>query len=347
MRKAYGIMSLAILGIFFLSFTCFADQGVSDKYQVRHRLIDNFLERTSDSAKSFFNNFFEGSEIKSFLSLSQGLDNNVRLNSRRDTDTFTQIFFKPTVTTPINENTSRILSYELTGFIYGDESNLNLIINKFNLGMDHKINDDLDFSGQYSLGIIDYPNTGYDDFINHTLDFKIKQKFPAKFYHSLGYNFAFKGYTQKLKRTSSGLNSEDERHDRVNTIGYEIGKYFPKDLVKFSYQYFNNDSNDSYLKYYDYDSFQPGVSLTHFFNKKTFCYTAFSKQMRYFRSRTISRDANFKEWDRTYVGMLGLYYSPEKSFTIGVNYTYRQNRSNEPLENYSGSIVTLNTYYNF
>lgn len=339
MKRFYRI-SVLILGTFFILFSCFADQGTSDKQAVRHRLIDNMLDKVSK-------NLFEDSDIKCLLALSQGYDDNVHLNSRRFGDTFTQILFKPTITTALNEKTDRILGYELLSMIYGDESNLNLLTNTFSLGLDHKINKDLNLLSQYSLGIVDYPNTGEDDFIDNALAFKLKQKLPNKVYHSLGYEFCFKDYTDRSIRTSTGVISAKEREDRINTIKYEIGKFTSKDLIRINYTFDNNNSNDTYLKYYDYDSFKPAVSLTHFFDKKTFLFGSFSRQMRYFRSRTLSVDTKFKEWDKTYAYILGLYYSPKKSFTVGVNYTYRQNCSNEPLENYSGSIVTLNTYYNF
>ena len=128
---------------------------------------------------------------------------------------------------------------------------------------------------------------------------------------------------------------------------YEIGRYFTKDLLRLNYQYYYNTSTEHFLKYYNYDSFELGASLTHILNKKTFAYFSFSRQYRDFRSRTISLDANFKERDRTYLITSALYYNLKKDLTIGLNYTYRENWSNEPTENYSGALITVNTFYRF
>jgi long-subunit fatty acid transport protein len=141
--------------------------------------------------------------------------------------------------------------------------------------------------------------------------------------------------------------SEKEREDERHSVGYEIGKYFPDDLLKIKFQYYNNDSNEAYLKYYDFDSYKIGASLTHIFNKQFFCYASFSRQWRDFRSRTISLDADSKEWDRTYLAALGVYYNLSKQMTLGLSYTYRENWSNEPLENYSGSLISVSTSYKF
>jgi hypothetical protein len=118
-------------------------------------------------------------------------------------------------------------------------------------------------------------------------------------------------------------------------------------MLKANFQYFFNNSNEGYLKYYDYDSFQPGLSLTHFFNKKVFSYAAFSYQWRNYRSRTLTLDANVREKDKTAVGTLGLYYMPDKGLTTGLTYTYRQNYANESLERYSGSLISCSLYWNF
>lgn len=336
MKKVY-IVILFVVGLFFISFPCFAG-GVDEEVPPRY---------SESSLMGRIKSFFREGEVKSHLSVTQGYDDNVWLNSRRLGDGYTQIYFRPTFTSRINEKVDGRLEYELMSLIYMDESNANLISNSLGCGIDYKINKDLKFSTMYRFADTDYVNTGDDDFLDHTIELKLTQKLPNKIFHSLGYEFMLKDYTQRKLRTSTAVDSEKERADKRNTVEYEIGKYFPKDLFRMKFQYYNNGSNDAYLKYYDYDSYKIGTSLTHLFNDKFFCYTSFSRQWRDFRSRTISVDANFKEWDKTYLMTLGLYYNFKKDLTLGLNYTYRQNWSNEPVENYSGSLISLSTSYRF
>jgi opacity protein-like surface antigen len=291
--------------------------------------------------------FFKDGEFKYLASLTLGYDNNVWLNSRRDGDGYMQLFFRPTFTSALNDKLDGILEYELMSLIYMTESNASLITNTLGAGVDYKINKDWKLSTMYRFSSTELVHTGKDDFLDNSLELKLAQKLPDKFFHSLGYELMYKNYRQRKLRTSAMLDSYKERADERHTAAYEIGKYFPSDLVKLKFQYYNNDSNDAYLKYYDYDSFKLGISLTHIFNKKYFCSASFSEQWRDFRSRTISLDSNTQEWDKTYLAALGIYYNLSKKMTIGLNYTYRQNCSNEPLENYSGSLTSVSTSYKF
>ena len=128
---------------------------------------------------------------------------------------------------------------------------------------------------------------------------------------------------------------------------YAIGKYFKRDVVKIKFEYYYNNSNYPYLAYYDYDSYRLTLSCTHLFNKKLFGHFSFSRQIRDYTGRLLTVDLGSKEWDRTYVISSGLYYILNRSLTIGLNYTYRQNWSNEPTSRYSGSVISGGTYWRF
>ncbi len=336
MRK-FSKISAGVLGLVLISLPCFAaglDREVPPAY-------------TESSLMGRIQSFFKDGELKSLATITGGYDNNVWLNSRRDGDGYMQVFFRPTFTSAINTKVDGILEYELMSLIYMTESNASLITNTFGAGTDYKINKNWKLSTRYRFSLAELPHSSGDDFMDNSLELKLAQKLPQKIFHSLGYELMYKNYQQRKLRTSGMIYSEKEREDERHTVAYEIGKYFPDDLLKIKFQYYNNDSNDAYLKYYDYDSYKIGASLTHIFNKKLFGSFSFSRQWRDFRSRTISVDSNFKEWDRTYLSVLGLYYNITKQLTLGLNYTYRQNCSNEPLENYSGSLTSVSTSYKF
>jgi hypothetical protein len=302
----------------------------------------------STGAVESVKNFFLDGKMDYLLAMTAGYDNNVWLDPRRNGDAFTQLYFRPRFTSEINDSTDGILTYELLNVTNWEESNADFIRNVLSAGIDHTLMRKIDFAATYRLGYTDYINTAPDDYLDNSIELKLTQQLAYKMYQSILYDFNYKGYSAERKlRTSVGLNSSKERADRRHTAEYEVGKYFPYDLLRLKFQYYNNDSNDQFFKYYDYDSFQPSISLTHLLSKKFFVNTSFGRQLRYYRTRTLSGDARFKERERTNVGSCGVFYTPKKDLTVGVNWTYRQNHSNEPLDNYAGSLITLNTYYTF
>lgn len=338
MQKTYKI-TLLVVGIFFLSFSCFAqvaDEEVPPRYP-------------EQSLFGAIKSFFKEGEVNCLFSLFQGYDNNVYLNSQRKRDAFTQMFFKSNLTSPINEQLEGILGYELMSLMYADASDVNLIRTGLRLGLDYKINTDLNFLTDYRFGVADYINSGEDDFLDHRIKFKLKRIFLSKLYHSLSYELMFKDYRQRKTRTTPVTYSSKTREDFRRTIEYELGHYFPKDLFKIKFQYYLNDSNERYLDYYDYDSYRVIFSLTHLFNDKLFGYLSFSRQLREYSSRTLSVPIGSisLERDKTSVITSALYYNLNKTFTLGLNYTYRQNWSNEPTGRYSGSIISLGAYCKF
>ena len=113
------------------------------------------------------------------------------------------------------------------------------------------------------------------------------------------------------------------------------------------FKYYLNDSNDRYMKYYDYYAYKSSISWTHLFSDDLFGFFSFSRLWRDYSNRTITTDANSEQWDRTYVATCALYYNLNKDLTLGLNYTYRENGSNEPTATYSGSLVSLSAYYSF
>ncbi len=338
MRTVYPVVFLAC-AVMVMPVVCTAAEVSEEDVTPRTRKI--YLDPETEKS------FFEKGRIKNLVGVSVGYDDNTHLNSRRDGDAFTQTYFKTTFSAPVNTKVKGILSYDLMGLFYGGESSLNLVNNGFSAGIEDVINEQFTLTADYGFDWLEYLNSGSDDFLDNKLATRLKHKLPANFVHSLGHEFLWRAYGDRHTRTTATIYSDKKRSDIRNSVEYEIGKYFPKDLFKLGFEYYFNDSNEMYLNYYDYESYKAGASYTHLFNEKIFGYFSFSRQFRDFRSRTLSLDSNFKEWDRTYVAGSSLYYNINKSFTAGLSYMYRENGSNEPLENYSGSVISLSGFYKF
>jgi len=289
----------------------------------------------------------ERGKYKFLLAGLAGYDSNAHLDSQRDGDAYMQTFFRGAFETPISENTKGLFDYEMMNLMYSSEPTLDLIRNGIRLGTDYKISEKWAFLTNYRFDSIEYLGTGIDDYLDNSIEFKLKNNLPINMFHSLGYDFLWRTFAKRYTRVTSNTYSDKERSDLRNTVEYEIGKYFTKDLFKINFEYFNNNSNETYFKYYDYDSYKVGSSFTHILTDKVTGLCSFSRRLRKYRSRTLINDAGAYEWEKTYEGTAALYYTLNKSLSLGLNYTYRQNNSNEPIDSYSGSLISLSSYYRF
>ncbi|HOW35066.1 MAG TPA: hypothetical protein PL155_01440 [Candidatus Omnitrophota bacterium] len=289
----------------------------------------------------------EKGKFKYLLAVTEGFDNNAYLDSQREADAFTQTLFRASFLAPLTKKTEGLFEYEMMSLFYAGESDLNLIKNGLRFGADYKLNKKVNLIATYSFDSMEFLKSGSDDYLDNTLELKMRHKLPYKMFHSLAYDILYRNYMKRYTRTALATDTDKERTDVRNVVEYEIGKYFKKDLLKVSFQYFNNNSNETYLKYYDYDSYKVGTSLTHIFDDKLAGVFSFWEQYRDYRSRTLMNDAGNKEKERTFLFSTGLLYNLNKAVSFGLNYTYRQNYSNEPVDKYSGSLISASTYYKF
>jgi hypothetical protein len=284
---------------------------------------------------------------KSLAAVSLGYDNNAFLDSRRVGGAYTQEYFSTSFASPLSDRTEYFFDYEVMNLSYFDIGRLNLISNGIFTGLEHRFDKNISLTGGYGINVIEYFNTGTDDYVEQLINLKLKQTLPQKMFHSLRYDGSYRNYAKRFNRGSNGAMSTKKRDDVRDTFTYEVGKYFSKDMCKLEFEYYNNNSDEKYLNYYDYNSYRFGASLTHLFTEKLFGYLSASRQLRDYCSRTLINNAGSKQEDKTYIYTAAMFYSVNKSLSFGLNYTYRQNASNEPVERYSGSLMSISTYYRF
>lgn len=286
-------------------------------------------------------------DFKFLTAVTAGYDNNTYLDSRRLGDAYMQEYFRGTFASPMSDRSVFSFDYEFMNLMYADYKKLDLVRNGIHTGIEHKIDDTIRVSGGYAFEVVEYINTGSDDYVENALDVKISHDLPYKMFHSLRYDGSYRNYSRRFNRGPAGVTGTKKRDDVRNTLNYEFGKYLVKDLLKFNFEYFNNNSDEKYLNYYDYNSYKLGISLTHLFTEKVFGYLSVSRQFRDYESRTLTTNPASLQEDKTDLIAAALFYSLNKSLSFGLNYTYRQNKSNEPVERYSGSLVSISTYYRF
>lgn len=337
---------LVLLGLFFISTACFAQQDFTEE--------DTSPATTNVPLIETIKYLFMDSDKDLFFAYLWGYDTNVYLDHDKEYgDVFQQMFLEPTLSYPIDGQLTVKAGYELMTLFYIAEEQVSFIRNGIRLGAAYDINEDLDLTADYRWGATEYLHGEENDFFDHKLKTRLRHALPfeeapfTNMYHALSHEVMFKDYAARHTRTATAALDNARREDWRNTVEYEIGKFFPKDLFKVKIQYYFNNSSEMYLHFYDYDSFKTTVSLTHLFTDDIFGYVSFSRQRRDFRSRSITADTASLEWDRTYVVTTGVYYNMTKNLSLVANYTYRQNWSNEPAQEYEGSLFSWGINYLF
>jgi len=143
------------------------------------------------------------------------------------------------------------------------------------------------------------------------------------------------------------LKTETRRRDNRNQMNYEIGLHlFNKAILRTTIEFYKNNSNYQFMDYYDYWSFKVRPSFIYSITKNLYTSASFSYQQRRYDDRLSSNNDQHVQ-DNTYVFNTSILYDLSKSFTVAINYSYRENVSNDSLQKYSGSIVTGGLYYSF
>jgi hypothetical protein len=290
----------------------------------------------------------ERGKFKVLTAVTAGYDDNTHLDSKRDSDVYMQEFIRAGWVSDSAQKTVATVEGEIMNLTYAGQSDLDLVRGGVRAGIDHSLSEHLSVYFGYNLDIVDYVNSGNGDYYDNALSAKLTQRFDNKVFHSFLYSPSYRAYNDRYIRSDTGIeNREKMRNDVRNTLEYELGKFFAKDLVKFNLQYFNNNSNDPYLHYYDYDSYRVGASLTHLFDDKISGYLSAWNQYRFYRGRTLINDAGSHQHETTFLLTSSLFYTVNRSLAFGLSYTYRQNYSNEPVDRYSGSLTSVSAYYKF
>jgi len=286
-------------------------------------------------------------KTKLLVSATQGYDNNVFLDSRRKGDTFSEFIIDGNISYPMNGRWDFYFDASTHDITYWEATQANLIDTNLKMGFEGRLPWGFTANVYNDIELMEYQNNDDGEYVGDKAGLLLKQKLPNNFFHSFQYEYFYKNYSDRKAFNGWGGLSDSDRIDNRNTVDYSVGKYMKNSMVKVFGEYYLNSSNDSYLDYYDYESVKLGSSAIYLLTDKLSAYASFYEQFRHYSGRTIPDDATVKENDRGWVTTAALYYDITKSATLGLNYSYRQNKSNNPSQKYSGSITSLGLYYRF
>jgi len=275
-----------------------------------------------------------------------GYDSNVELTSERKNNTFEGFLYSLDFKKPVGEQLYFKADYDLDFKDYNKITDASTLLNHLKLTLANKFYF-CELGLGYDLNWLYYPKNDYD-FLLHKGFLYLTKEFPKKTYHRLEVYYALKDYQDRKALGDSLISSQNKtRLDRRQGARYTLTWIVKPSLaLRFGFSFYTNNSNARYLDYYDYKIFGPSAYLYLKLFKNITSYWGVSYFQRDYQERTVT-SANFKQKDNLYIGKTGLVYKLDRNNSLFLDYTYRENSSNDSLQEYSESLVSWGWQYRF
>jgi hypothetical protein len=331
---------------FLLAFNCvymsaFADEeDTRNKHKGLQQLVIQKPAATTSGIKDRLSYDF-------YIGALEGYDNNVYLDSRRKRDTFDQIMADAVFRYRLNDKLDIKARYDFTSITYHKFTDVSMLDNQVAASFEYYPHDTLKVEAGYLIDFVDYFKGKDSDFMMDGPFTGMRYYIHKKVYIGGMYQYSTYDYRFRKIRNSSNQITDITRRDKRNTVMAEFAAYLGKLFVKVKNTYFWNDSNDQYLDFYDYNSERINLYTAYPVTDKLTLLLNGGYQRRDFKSRTTVKDPNKKQNDNIMMLGGGLCYKLLPSCSISLNYSYRQNYSNDPMQEYSGAIGTLGVNISF
>ncbi len=287
--------------------------------------------------------------LKVRASIIQGYDNNTGLNAERKGDHFTQESASVLYKNLLNSKNQVRLSYNALNSNYYEATDLDLLLNEVGAGISHLLTPNTIWETDYSFQYLDFSRNEAVTSFENKIRTGFRHKFSDVWMLRGGYTFSYRDYVdRKLRQPSREPSLEDERADSRNSIDAQLSyKWRPNILLNAGTVLYRSDSNDQFNDFYDYDAYRYYAGATWQIDAHWLLVTKFTYELRDYSARPIVSVPDEKQADDIYTTNLSLYYKVNSKLTIGSSYTYKQKDSNEPSQQYSGSLGTLGLFYSF
>ena len=282
-----------------------------------------------------------------YIGALEGYDNNVYLDSRRKGDTFDQVMADAVFRYRLNDKLDIKARYDFTSITYHRFTDVSMLDNQIVASFEYYPQNRLKIEAGYLVDFIDYFKGSDSDFRKDGPFAGVRYYIDKKTYIGGAYQYSTYDYKSRKTRNSSDEVTDITRKDKRNTVTAEFATYMGKLFVKVKNTYFWNNSNDGYLDFYDYNSERINLYTAYPVTDKLTLLLNGGYQRRDFKSRTTVKDPNKKQNDNIMILGGGLSYKLLPSCSISLNYSYRQNYSNDPIQEYSGAIGTLGVNISF
>jgi hypothetical protein len=280
-----------------------------------------------------------------------GYDTNPAFSPTRKGDIFEEAMYSLAIVKPLTPEVRVTLNYDFDTRHYNEITDASFLLHHLRLGLHERFAPFTvggGYDGGYVFGGPSLSPDNDDSFLLHKAFLYIKQDLTKKIFHQLEGEYGYKDYTDQKALGDNLLSSQDkERADTRFGVEYSVGSILSRRAwVLARAKFWQNDSNARYLDFYDYNAYQFASSLDYLLLKDLHLVSQFRYIRTNYSSRTVTLQ-DFKQRDNFYIGNVSLKYALDKHNTLSVYYTYRTNKSNEPLEEFSESVIGSGWQYSF
>ena len=282
------------------------------------------------------------------VSLLEGYDNNVRLNSARLDDTFSEQDLYLSYEHPLADKLTFFITNAFSNITYCRFSDASLLSNDLRAGLDVDFSETSRLRIDYDFEALRYYQMGDSDYLSHIPRIEFKHYSAKNFYQLIGYKYMDRGFLKGKIRDSAGQLLREKRRDKRHTGIFEIGYFLPKSLLRLKNEYYANDSNDQFLNFYDYWADLLSLSIVHLFSKRLSGFLSVGHEWRKYDDRAMITEHPFTtQADKMLIGYASASYDITKAISLNVEYAYREKKSNDSNYKYSGSIMSAALNFTF
>lgn len=212
---------------------------------------------------------------------------------------------------------------------------------------EYRLLDSLLLIAGYQGEFMVYPNDENGSFFKNEVSAGLRHTIARNASQTARYAFSLKEYThRKILYGNLTRGSDlrlDARHDVIHELSVRLIDRLKVTLVN---QYSINDSNDQYFDFYDFWMYKSRASLVVMLVKRLYVIGSFSYFHKEYTDRPTS-DRGVDQKDNLYVVSSTLLWDLTASLSLFCNYSYKENDSNEPLDQFSGNMMSAGLYYSF
>ncbi|MFH0764599.1 MAG: outer membrane beta-barrel protein [Candidatus Omnitrophota bacterium] len=313
------------------------------KYKLTARPSEQFFIERSPSVNDLVSNVTVG--------VIQGVDSNPLLDSTHKADSYTQemvdVHYRYPLFKSLFGSTDSKFGFNVTNVNYYRINDVDIFDAAVDANIEQELLDSLTMTAGYVFEMMWFPHDTNGTYAANQVNVSIRQKLAGWLYQKTTYRFLIKNFTCNKVLLGNKTRGEPRREDSRNVFENELGAYIGKSTkVKIVNQFYFNESNYTYVDFYDYFNYKVGGSVIQFFTKKFYCIGGFSYQRRNYDSR-YEADRQSRQKDNLYTVTGSLLYDLNKNVSIFINYSHSENHSNEPLDRYVDSLYSAGVYYAF
>jgi len=281
-----------------------------------------------------------------------GYDTNPRFATPKKSDGFFEEFFAVTVDLPLRkvplaffEKDRLSFTYQLDNYNYFKHSEVNLFDQVLSWDWRHPIAGPLEFSAVYSMDLYRFPDDNQVTFMSNAVDLGLTWK-SRYVHHGPHFIYLNRDFDKRKALEDDGLPGSHDRNDDLYVGQYRfVVSFWNKVFLQHTQEMFLQRSNDNFQHFNEYGGYRTTSALTteRIYGLQPILRLGYER--RDYRERRVPGGDKKETDDYFFIGF-SAFYALSPYADLGFNYLCRQNKSNDPVQDYFSNQLTWGLYLN-